>query len=273
MKNKKEYTNFVFDLYGTLIDIHTEEEMQVLWEKLALFYGYYDAHYTAEELKQRFRELIRIREAGKKEQLLAKDSHEAFPEIQLEEVFEALYREKGVIPEVGLSVHTGQFFRVMSTEYIRLYEGVIEMLEALRKAGKKVYLLSNAQRIFTEYELHAFDIAKYFDAIFISSDYQVKKPDIRFFQALIEEEGLHPSETIMLGNDAISDIKGAKQAGFDTCYVHSNLSPELPVIRKVKTDGTILEELQMPDADYVMEEPDWKKGCGLFGIGANHETK
>ena len=46
-----KYENYIFDLYGTLVDIHTDEEKTELWEKLAQFYGYYGAVYTAEELK------------------------------------------------------------------------------------------------------------------------------------------------------------------------------------------------------------------------------
>ncbi len=33
------YRNCIFDLYGTLVDIHTDEVKPELWEKLALFYG------------------------------------------------------------------------------------------------------------------------------------------------------------------------------------------------------------------------------------------
>ena len=47
----KHYENYVFDLYGTLVDIHTDEEPRELWEKLVLFFGYYGAHYTPEDLK------------------------------------------------------------------------------------------------------------------------------------------------------------------------------------------------------------------------------
>ena len=31
-----QYDNYVFDLYGTLVDIHTEEDFPKLWESLAL---------------------------------------------------------------------------------------------------------------------------------------------------------------------------------------------------------------------------------------------
>ena len=33
----KAYDNYIFDLYGTLVDIHTEENDPLVWKKLALF--------------------------------------------------------------------------------------------------------------------------------------------------------------------------------------------------------------------------------------------
>ena len=48
-----KYTDLIFDLYGTLVDIHTEESREV-WEKTALYFGYYGAHYTADGLKEAF---------------------------------------------------------------------------------------------------------------------------------------------------------------------------------------------------------------------------
>ena len=54
----KAYDNYIFDLYGTLVDIHTEENDPLVWKKLALFYGYYDADYSSEELKERYAAII-----------------------------------------------------------------------------------------------------------------------------------------------------------------------------------------------------------------------
>ena len=176
----KAYDNYIFDLYGTLADIHTEENDPLVWKKLALFYGYYDADYSSEELKERYAAIIAGEESKMKSEK-KDDAHEAHPEVQIEEVFQKLFEEKGVKADPTLAVHAGQFFRILSTDYVKLYDGVIDLLEALKKKGKKIYLLSNAQRIFTEYEMHTLGIAKYFDDIFISSTCGVKKPDSRFF--------------------------------------------------------------------------------------------
>ena len=250
-----KYENFVFDLYGTLVDIRTDEDAPGLWEKFSLFYGYYDARYTPEELKRSYESLVEGEEA---------DLHEAHPEIQIETVFAKLFEEKGVNADMTLAVHAGQFFRILSTEYIRLYDGAPELLSGLKQAGKKVYLLSNAQRIFTEYELHLLGIADYFDDIFISSEFGVKKPEQRFFRMLMEKHGLSVSDTIMIGNDGTCDIDGAKSVGMASFYIHSNISPELKTETAADASGAMHNIPVYPKADFVLPEMDLKKAAQLL---------
>ena len=87
-----QYDNYVFDLYGTLVDIHTEEDFPKLWEKLALFFGYYGAIYEPKELQKRYAALVSDCERALKK-TLEEDrhyTHEASPEIEIGEVFEKL---------------------------------------------------------------------------------------------------------------------------------------------------------------------------------------
>lgn len=235
-----KYKHLIFDLYGTLVDIHTDEEQEELWEKLALFYGYYGAAYTGQELKRSYLALTRQSNLYEGTE---KNRHEAYPELQIEHVFDKLYTDKGVQTNESLVVHTGQFFRVLSTEYVTLYPGAKEALEQFRNQGYKLWLLSNAQRIFTAYELSYLGIEEMFDSIYISSDYQCKKPDKHFFHRLLDEQKLDPGECLMIGNDLQCDISGAKKVGIDSYYIHSNISPEFTDTIK---------------ADYTQMEMDWK---------------
>lgn len=235
------YDTCIFDLYGTLVDIRTDENKEELWEKLSLFYAFYGAFYTPEELARSYKRLTGEMTAG--HEALRRDSHEAFPEIRIEEVFRALFEEKGIAPDESLVRHAGQFFRILSMEFIRLYDGTEEMLSAVKESGRKIYLLSNAQRIFTEYEMNALGITKYFDGIFISSDEGCKKPDLKFFRKLIDTCGIDPERAVMVGNDGICDIEGAKRAGLGTVYVHSDISPAEDA----------------PDADYVLPQMDMEQ--------------
>ena len=228
---KKEYTHYLFDLYGTLVNIHTDEEQTLLWEKLSLFYGFYGASYTAEELRASYLEEV----TASKKTMAATISHEAYPEIQLEYVFQKLFAYKGVTVDLEQSIYTGQLFRILSTEYIRLYEGAKELLQALKQAGKKVYLLSDAQNIFTRYEMKYLGIDTLFDDIFISSDYGCKKPDAAFYNQVISKYHLEDKNVMMIGNDYHCDILGAQAVGLDTFYIYSNLSPTSDLEEKIES--------------------------------------
>ena len=50
------YKNYIFDLYGTLVDINTDENKSELWDKLSLFYSLKGAKYDAKELKNLYSE-------------------------------------------------------------------------------------------------------------------------------------------------------------------------------------------------------------------------
>ena len=229
------YRDCIFDLYGTLVDIHTDEERPQLWEDLAAWYREHSAPYAPEELQEAYIRTVRQMECGTS---LRNDAHEAHPEIQLEFVFQALYRQKGTDASLDLAVRTGERFRKESLDYIRLYDGAAELLKALRANGQRIWLLSNAQRIFTAYELKTLGIEPLFDGIYLSSDYGCKKPDRRFFDILLKERGIAVEHAVMTGNDGVCDIQGAREAGLSTVYIRSNISPEEP----------------LPEADYGLVE-------------------
>jgi len=249
------YTDLIFDLYGTLVDIHTEENDPV-WEKTALYFGFYGAHFTGAELRDAFQTAMQRREAQ------AGQDYECFPDIPFELVMEELFRSKGIIDNAdALGINAAQLFRISSIEYLRLYPGVLDALAFLRQKGYRLWLLSNAQRIFTAYELQAIGLGDQLDGIYISSDYRCRKPDKRFFQALLEEQNLDPKRCLMIGNDLNTDIAGAKAAGLDTLYMHTNLTP--PDQREA--DPGLHPEFVTADAHhYEYEGYDWPELARLI---------
>ena len=213
------YTDLIFDLYGTLVDIHTEEDALV-WEKTALYFGYYGAHYTGEELQQAFQASMASRKAK------AGQSYECFPDLPFEPVMADLFRAKGVTENAdALGLNAAQLFRICSTDYIRLYPHVPEALADLRAKGYRLWLLSNAQRVFTAFELQHLGLGDQLDGIYISSDFGCRKPDSRFYRALLEEQKLDVAKCLMIGNDRQTDIAGAKSLGMATLYMHTGLTP------------------------------------------------
>lgn len=217
------YRNFLFDLYGTLADIHTNESKKALWASLAGWYRAHGAQYSPWRLRRRYLEL------AEQERKDAGQRHPAFsfPDIQIERVFQALYREKGVSVSADAVAETALFFRTLSRSYIRLYPQIRPMLAELRRNGKRCILLSNAQAVFTIPELKLLGIDRLFDDIFISSMEECAKPDTHFYALACERCGLDAKDTLMVGNDLSTDIAGAKLFGIDSVYIHSNLSPRL----------------------------------------------
>ena len=248
-----KYTDLVFDLYGTLVDIHTEEDDRV-WEKTAFYFGFYGAHYTGSELKSAFQNTMRAREAK------AGQSYECFPDLPFEETMADLFRARGVVENADtLGINAAQLFRISSLDYIRLYPHALEALAKLRKAGHRLWLLSNAQAIFTAYELRLLGLGDQLDGIYLSSNYKCRKPDLRFYQALIEDRKLDVSRTMMIGNDRQTDIAGAKAAGMATLYMHTDLTPR----DQEKADET--KAIGITDGrEYEFEGDDWEKLCELI---------
>ena len=230
------YQNYVFDLYGTLVDIHTDEEIPELWEKLTIFYASKGAVYSSGEIKEVYAELC-----SKEKQRVREEYNVVHADIRIEDVFQELFERKGVKVSEELVACTSNFFRLLSLDYVKLYDGVVDLLDALRKKGKNIILLSNAQRSFTEPEIRYLGLYDKFDKIYISSDCYCAKPDLKFYQTMIDDLGLKKEETIMIGNDEITDIKGSYEAGLDSLYIHSNISPEIK--------GELLSKFTIMDGD------------------------
>ena len=215
MKKMKEYDAYLFDLYGTLVDIHTDEDQPAFWKKLCNVFFHYGIRYEWRGLKERYFEEVRIREA--QEQI---PGHEI--EIDLKDVFRKLCGD--LYDEDVTEVMTQ--FRILSTSHLRLYAGVKELLSFLKENGKKVILVSNAQEVFTMKELEDLGIVGLFDEIVISSAVGFRKPDPKIYETALQRSGLPAGKCLMIGNDPICDVKGAVNAGIDAYYIRSALSPK-----------------------------------------------
>lgn len=210
------YENVLFDLYGTLADIRTDEGMPFLWRVISDTYRRFGAVYTPEELQKSFYKSINALIEGKDE----------YFEADIFSVFKSLYTDKGVEIADDLVLDTAKEFRKASTIFLNLYDGVYDGLVQLKKAGKKIFLLSNAQECFTLQELDTLNIRELFDDVFISSRYGVKKPSEKFYAVPFGKYSLDKSKTIMVGNDGVCDVLGAKNFGIDTMYVKTEISPD-----------------------------------------------
>lgn len=215
--------NVVYDLYGTLIDIHTDEENKNFWKKFA---KYLRKHGITYEYKMLRKEYVRL--CRKYKEILEKELPGKKVEIELLDVFYELCTIKNRNFTREDTIKAAEYFRETSRAYLRVYEGVFEMFDELKKRGKKVWLLSNAQTVFTVPEIKSTGLYDCFDGITISSEAKVKKPDASFAQFLFDkypESFTDPSRCLMVGNEYGADGMVAKNSGMKYLYTVSNLTP------------------------------------------------
>ncbi len=239
------FKNYIFDLYGTLIDICTCEDTPELWKHMAVFYGYRKALYSCDELRQKYSELCKLH----KTKLMSIHPDFTKVDINITEIFRELYTQKGIECSDELAALTANVFRCFSTQHIRLYDGVVELLDILKEKGKKLYLLSNAQTHFTRPELDMLGLTDYFDEILISSEEECSKPDPHFFQLLFNRCKLKKDESVFIGNDCECDIKAAHEFGLKSLYIHQKISP--PISVKLQSDWSIMDGDFKKVKDYI----------------------
>ncbi|MDE6869013.1 MAG: HAD family hydrolase [Clostridia bacterium] len=216
--------NFVFDLYGTLADIHTDERNPVFKKRMERRFG---ADFFA-----RYYALCKSLDTG------------GYCEIDLFKVFLKL------APSDAESA--AGYFRAKSRISFRAYRGVRRLLKSLKKRGAKLYILSNAQACFTRPELEKLRFVPYFDGIELSSDFGQKKPSKDFFEHILKKYSLDKSETVYIGNDFCADVLGAKSAGLKTAYIKSNRSPSSDSLERAQAEADFATDSFKKLSDYLL---------------------
>ncbi len=119
-------------------------------------------------------------------------------------------------------IEMAQLFRETSRLKLRPYADTIPALEMLKQQGKKVYLLSNAQTLFTVPEMEQCKLMQYFDGIFISSEQKIRKPNKEFMERLLSTYHIDREDAVMIGNDMTSDMRIAMECGMDGVFLNTD---------------------------------------------------
>lgn len=200
-----------FDLYGTLVDILTNE--------------------TAPETTETFAAWVERRwgrDAARRERehpfAAALRGMRPPPVLHAEPDIEPVAREhlrglRQAEPAPSEVAELAEAFRAASRRQFAPIPGAREAL--LRLRGRfRVGLISNAQRLFTLPELRLADLDPAgFDPLLISSDVGERKPGRGIFERALAAANVRPDEALHVGNDAHDDVDGAAGAGLHTCLV------------------------------------------------------
>ncbi|MHB9098422.1 MAG: HAD family hydrolase [Syntrophales bacterium] len=205
----------LFDLYGTLIDIETDESMEEIYRVIAHYLTYQEIYLHRWEVRDRYYQIMREQ----------KEAHsEEYPEIDVERIWNAFLEREGMPADAErgrLALTLSQIYRGVSRKRLQLYPDVREVLDELCP-GYRLALVSDSQPGYALPEMKAVGLSGYFDPVIISARYGFRKPDRRLIEKALDIMKLQPSEVIFVGNDMYRDIYGASRLGIKTIFIDSN---------------------------------------------------
>ena len=205
----------LFDLYGTLIDIDTDESMEEIYRGIAHYLTYQGIYLHRWEVRDRYYWIMK-----QQKELCGEEC----PEIDVEAIWNSFLRQEGIKAAPArrrLALTLAHIYRGISRKRLQLYPGVKEVLDGLRPAYRMA-LVSDAQPCYALPEIKAVGLDGYFDPVIISAHYGFRKPDKRLTGKALDIMKLTAAEVICVGNDMYRDIYGANRLGIKTIFVDSN---------------------------------------------------
>ena len=213
-----------FDLYGTLIDIRTDEQDPWVYAILSRYLQYHLVQIGAEELKEVY--------FGEIEQQFRK-SREVYPEVDVYKIFSIIMNKFGNrwYPK-SVIVDTAILFRSLAMRRFGLFPYLFETLLQLEKQSE-IAIISDAQWVFAEPEVEILGLDRFFQLKILSSHYGYKKPDVRLFQTAMKKLRVKPQEALYIGDNLRKDLVGAKRADMRFIY----FGQEIQEYNGFKPDG------------------------------------
>lgn len=173
----------LLDMDGTLLDLH------------------YDNQFWLEHLPQRYAQLHGV--------------SRAMAELELQPLFE---RNAGTLNWYCLDFWTRELklpVRELKQELaglIALRPDATPFLAALRQAGKRVVMITNAHRDSLSLKLERVELASYFERLISSHDYGFPKESPQFWDALQADIGFDPARSLFI-DDTLPILRSARRYG------------------------------------------------------------
>ncbi|MDH2896923.1 glucose-1-phosphatase [Rahnella variigena] len=124
--------------------------------------------------------------------------------------------------EMGIALSFEQFSAGWHAVFVGLRPEVITLFQKLREEGHRVVVLSNTNRLHLDFwPQHYPEIEANTDAMYLSQNLGMRKPEPEIFQHVLEKEGFTADQAVFF-DDVAENIEAARAAGIEAVWVEDN---------------------------------------------------
>jgi len=131
------------------------------------------------------------------------------------------------VDDAELAHRSAERYNAYRVKYFTLFPGAIDVLRSLRERGMKLGIVTNGLSETHREKIALLQISEYFDAIFLSDEVGMVKPDPLLFAHACRTLGGAPAHAAMVGDRYDRDVRGAMEAGLYTIWLNVR-NEELP---------------------------------------------
>lgn len=210
----------VFDINGTLTDIHTNEWHDDVYRVIANLLSYQGIMLDPNVVKDLYFSIMR------QQRIALGERH---PEFDVIGIFREIVTHHAT--DFTSALPTGKIeqlprllaetYRAASRYRLQLYPGVQDTIRQLHP-HYHLAVVTDGQTAYAIPELNAVGLSGYFDPIIVSGDFGYRKPDERLFTTALSAMKLPSEEVVFVGNDRYRDVHGAQKVGMKTVFFKSH---------------------------------------------------
>jgi len=210
----------IFDINGTLTDIHTNEWHDDLYRVISNLLSFQGILLAPNAVKELYFQIMKEQRAEHSELHPEFDAVALFRQIVTRHATD-FTRSLPAEKLVQLPILLAETYRAASRFRLQLYPGVLDILRQLQP---KYHLaaITDGQVAYALPELNAAGLSGIFSPIIVSGSFGYRKPDERLFSKVLAAMKMQATEVLFVGNDMYRDVFGAQKLGMKTVFFKSN---------------------------------------------------
>lgn len=210
------YKYILWDIDGTVLDFEAAESQAIKF----LFKKYNLGICTDEMIADYSKINVRYWQALERGEMTK-------PEILVGR-FKEFFEYIGVDASVAEAFNSD--YQIALGDYVVFEDGAMDVLNDERNAANadgtrkyRIIAVTNGTKVAQTKKLKTSGLVTIFDAVYISEDVGVEKPNKEYFDILFEKEGItNLNEVVIIGDSLTSDILGGNNAGIDTIWYNKS---------------------------------------------------